>query len=74
MNEQKPSVGRVVHYVPRDADPPHNNAEVLPAIITRVWSDTCVNLRVLNDEIYDFWVTSATQGAGPREWTWPPRV
>lgn len=44
---QKPSVGRIVHVT---VDPRHNNgADVAPAVITRVWSDTCVNLRVLHD-------------------------
>lgn len=74
MADQKPSVGRVVHYKPSDSDPPRNNAEVLPAVIVRVWSDTCVNLRVLNDQVYDFWKTSSTLGDGAGQWTWPPRV
>lgn len=72
--EQKPSVGRVVHYKPFDTDPPRNNAEVLPAVIVRVWSDTCVNLRVLNDQVYDFWRTSSTFGNDAGQWNWPPRV
>lgn len=81
MEGQKPTVGRIVHYVPGGNDPPHNGAEVLPAIITRVWSDTCVNLRVFNDGLWDsggqgndFWVSSAMSGTGMREWTWPPRA
>lgn len=43
----KPSLGRIVlTYV----DPTQNNgADVAPAVITRVWSDTVVNLRVLVD-------------------------
>lgn len=74
VSEQKPSIGRVVHYKPLDSDPPRNNAEVLPAVIVRVWSDTCVNLRVLNDQVYDFWKTSSKLGDGAGEWNWPPRV
>ncbi len=43
----KPAVGRIVH-VP--VDPKLNNgADIAPAVITRVWSDTYVNLRVLHD-------------------------
>lgn len=42
-----PSVGRIVHVT---VDPKVNNgSDIAPAIITRVWSDTCVNLRVLYD-------------------------
>lgn len=32
--------------------PPHeksNGAEFIPAIVVRVWSDTCVNLRLIRD-------------------------
>jgi hypothetical protein len=72
--DQKPSVGRVVHYKPMVTDPPHNNAAVLPAIITAVWSDTCVNLRVINDQVWDFWKTSANVGDLDGQWNWPPRV
>lgn len=44
---QKPSVGRIVHVT---VDGRYNNgSDVAPAVITRVWSDTCVNLRVLYD-------------------------
>jgi len=63
-----------VHYVPHGGDPAHNNAIVLPAVIVRVWSDTSVNLKVLNDEVSDFWKTSSTQGEQPGQWNWPPRV
>lgn len=47
----KPTIGRIVHYVqekpasyqPKDGP---NVLVNLPAIITAVWSDTCVNLQV----------------------------
>lgn len=42
-----PSVGRIV-LVPIEPEM-NNGATVAPAIITRVWSDTTVNLRVLTD-------------------------
>lgn len=46
---QKPSPGRIV-LVPVDAiNLPSNGAEVVPGIITRVWSDTMVNLQVFLD-------------------------
>ena len=49
MPEQKvPSIGRIVHYrVPSTLQ--HNHAEILPAIVVCVWSDECVNLKVLCD-------------------------
>lgn len=32
------------------ADPHYNNgADVAPAVVTRVWSDACVNVRALHD-------------------------
>ena len=45
----KPTVGRIVHFKSADASQMGNGAEVVPAIITRVWSDTCVNLTVMRD-------------------------
>jgi hypothetical protein len=43
----KPSIGRVVHVL---VDPRHNNgSDVAPAEITRVCSDTCVNVRITYD-------------------------
>jgi hypothetical protein len=43
----KPSLGRIV-LTP--ADPATNNgADVAPAVVTRVWSDTMINVRVLLD-------------------------
>jgi hypothetical protein len=50
-----PTIGRIVHVL---VDPKTNNgSDVAPAIITRAWSGTCVNLRVLRDNY-----------PGPEEW------
>ena len=50
-----PTVGRIVHVL---VDPKVNNgSDVAPAIITRVWNDTGVNVRVLRDN-----------APGPEEW------
>lgn len=85
--EQKPSLGRIVIYkltsYQKPASPqhshesalvPNNGADECPAVIVRVWSDTCVNLRLLNDGRGDApWVTSATIGDGEGQWNWPAR-
>lgn len=77
MPEQKPSLGRIVLFRSHES----NGATEHPAIITRVWSDTCVNLTVFpdysaspvlkssvgfNDDMEDKTVGNA--------WRWPPRV
>jgi hypothetical protein len=78
-----PSLGRIV-LVPIQPEM-NNGATVAPAIITRVWSDTTVNLRVLADGESLLWRTSSTYvedldtlDAGDptriNRWTWPPRV
>lgn len=87
---QTPSVGRIV-LVPVDAlHLQANGAEVLPAIITRVWSDSVVNLQVFVDagavvsktsaKLYDT-PEAAEAGASSAERAyaelrcfWPPRV
>jgi hypothetical protein len=96
--QQKPTVGRIVHYYPSKRDegtilnnismegvagPIIKDGTVLPAIIVQVWSDTCVNLRVICDGPKDAWKTSVTlfgsAGVAVDEyekagsWEWPPR-
>jgi hypothetical protein len=55
--EQKPSLGRIVLF----RSEPANGVNEHPAIITRVWSDTCVNLTVFLDAGAPFIATSAMQ-------------
>lgn len=51
-----------------------------PAVINRVWSDTCVNLTVLPDCGAPISKTSVVQnedlqtGDQGNAWRWPPRV
>lgn len=86
----KPSIGRIVHYVvekpaayqPKDG--PRFRAH-LPAIITAVWGDTCVNLQVFTDGTNSHsngtmgvvWETSRTmdETMDPQigTWHWPER-
>lgn len=46
----KPTVGRIVWFHPCNSDPiPHAcTGEPLAAIVTKAWSDTCVNLAVFD--------------------------
>lgn len=79
---QKPSVGRIVQFKPTDSQRaelervgnPVDPDDWLAAIVVRVWSDTCVNLRVFADGDAAPWVTSAELGEGVYNWRWPPRV
>lgn len=87
---KKPTVGRIVLYTPNwhDAeaynfykDPENHNQPLpeVPAIITQVWSDTCVNLQVITDGNGIHWRTSMNLSAGKNEygghpaysWHWP---
>lgn len=53
---QRPSVGRIVHAL---VDPTRNNgSDVAPAVITRVFNDELVNVRILFDAHDIEWKTS----------------
>lgn len=72
-----PTIGRVVIYSfvsKAEADVASNGAAEVPAVIVRVWSDTCVNLKVLTDGTYDLWKTSVSLGDLPGQWRWPVKV
>lgn len=74
----KPSVGRIVIFVFPDG------TNKCPAVVTNVWSDTCVNLHLLRDA--DQNKITLDQGnfptsvpfdetaSGRQSWHWPPRV
>lgn len=74
-----PTVGQIV-LVPMEPTEANHFAHIAPAIITRVWSDTTVNVRVLADGPDMPWRTSVTyidalnNAEGTYRWTWPPRV
>ena len=78
----KPSIGRIVLFgVDQSQRGNNNGGAVAPAIITHVFSDTCVNLKVLTDGPVDLWHTSvlidddpAAAVPAPSRWIWPPRV
>ena len=89
----KPTIGRIVHFVQlkpsgyQSKDAPVQKVH-LPAIITAVWGDTCVNLQVFTDGSNSEewpnsnppstkWITSACLDASeapqPYTWHWPER-
>lgn len=68
----EPTIGRVVIYTFNDSELVNNNyTKEAPAIITRVWTPTCVNLKVLTDGCHDLWKTSVSLGGGQHQWHWP---
>ena len=80
MNEQKPSIGRIVHFGAKDtvSDVPYEKAELLAcaAIITAVHEDNKVHLHVFSHSgaagPASFIPYSPTLKEG--HWSWPPRV
>lgn len=69
-----PTIGRIVIYRYTEICSHGNFAEVCPAVVVRVWSDTCVNLKLLEDGNRNEWKTSVLQGDGKGQWQWPGRV
>jgi hypothetical protein len=63
---QTPALCRMVIAagVPHDGN---NGSDQAPAVITRVWSDELVNVKVLTDGHRDLWWTSVPLYAGPDE-------
>ncbi len=69
----KPSLGRIVLFHNFDS----NATKEHPAIITRVWSDTCINLTVFPDYSVSIVRSSVNQDEEMKQefgWRWPPRV
>ena len=74
-NTLKPTIGRIVIFHFTDSEKNLNNQDTLaPAVITHVWSETCVNLKVFNDGEATLWKTSVSLGEQPHQWSWPERV
>lgn len=71
----KPSIGRIVHYKNTENEKifHQEGTEFVAAIITRVHSDTTVNLALFRDTWIDF-KRSVVQGSGQAQWDWPTRV
>lgn len=76
-----PSIGSCVQYrvTPQDVETiaplvemgkcsVYEVGDIAPALVTRVWGASCVNLRVFFDGAGDITVTSSTLGTSPRCW------
>ena len=55
---RKPKVGDIVNYIPSsdqdyDKHARNNHAEVIPAIVTAVWSEECINITAFPDAPYE---------------------
>lgn len=76
-----PSIGRIVHYYPTASDNPEdfrNNklGKPIAAVIVKVHSDECVNLRLITDSESLPWKTSVCfdEALSEMSWSWLPRV
>ena len=77
----KPTIGRIVHYYPTASDHPQDFlnqklGEPIAAVIVKVWTEECVNLRLISDSDSTAWITSICYDEAHSEmsWSWPPRV
>ena len=81
-----PTIGRIVHYFPTQAEQEalrligNNAASVMPAVVVAVWSPSTVNLKVIVDgKNPDLWKTSVSKCTGATiedksgKWDWPAR-
>jgi len=74
MTEQKPSIGRIVHFRI------HENDVEKAAIVTGIWTDTEVYLTAFpaggSPQVWGEPVqhSSKVEGYSQPRWDWPPRV
>ena len=77
-----PTIGRIVIYNSTKDEKEQmrlNGANIqnqLPAVVVAVWSDTCVNLKVITDgpKGTELWKTSALLGESEGNWNWPVKA
>ena len=75
--EKKPSIGRIVMYVPVENSKESNNgATIVPAIVVRTWEEGTnyvnneCNIRVFNDGPDSTWLTSVPHSSDKEAGTW----
>ena len=71
---QKPTIGRIVHFVWMRDETTDSGDQA--AIITHVWSDTCINLCVFSPNGETKGETSVVYSdtRSSRSWHWPEKV
>lgn len=76
MSEQKPSVGRIVHYVSYGTPGGEYTSECRAAIVTETNTSDTVGLCVLNPtgQFFNRTVTQDEFGHAGGTWHWPERV
>lgn len=74
MPEQKPTVGRIVHYQSYGTPGGEYKSQPRAAVVTAVHTDDVVDLCVLNPEgmFFNRSVQRDVDGKGGT-WNWPPR-
>ena len=72
--EQKPSIGRIVHYQRYGSPGGEHKAEPSPAIITQIHDDGDCQLFVMNPNGVYFNKTPYSTEQKPGHWSWPPRI
>lgn len=72
--EQKPSIGRIVHYQAHGSPNGQHKPAARPAIISAVISDTEVDVTVFNPTGLFFNRVTLGGPDVPGSWFWPPRV
>ena len=74
--QQKPSIGRVVHYQKYGTPGGEHLPEPSPAIVTKVLDETTgqCQLFVMNPNGVYFNTTEFSETPKPGCWSWPPRV
>jgi hypothetical protein len=72
MDVKNATTGRIVQYVPPSTDHPtaNNGATVVPAIVTRVWTNNVLNLTVFADVRDAVPVTSVSHSVKGEPGTW----
>jgi len=66
MAEQRPSVGRIVHF--------DDHGETRPALVVGVRASGSLDLTVFRPFGESFGPTDVEQGTSNGTWRWPPRV
>lgn len=74
--EQKPSVGRIVHYQSHGSPDGTHKSEPRAAVVTETYGDSpSVGLAILNPTGMFFTRSVEFNAEGkPGTWRWPPRV